>query len=123
MPTTFQAGNGQTSTIAKPAVMPRETFDAFWISESPMTGIGAMRPLFESADNMQAAIELAVLRCAHKGKFAIRHTNNLTGASLVHIYTVRQKSRAVPRFHDHQTKMVHDRYGELLVVLDGELFK
>ena len=106
----------------RPQALSRETFEAFSISQSAMSQ-GQMRSLDIEADGLFQAIEAAKGRTPHKGHFAIRHTNTLTGKSMMHFYVVRQKSKGERRYHDYQTRVVRDTYAELLFVLDGAVFK
>jgi len=107
-----------TATAIRPQVMARETFHPFVISSGGLSGIGKTLPLQE-ADDLDNAVQIGTLCTPHKGFFEVRIGNTLTGAVVRKFYAVRQKSKATHRYHEYQTRAVHDRYAEHLFDLEG----
>ena len=98
-------------------VMQKETFAAFTISQID----GAMFRLGDACqlgkfDSLQEAIDRAAPSADHKGIFAVKVTDNLTGAVLVKFYTVKRKSQptAVYCRETHRSRNVYPLYAEHL---------
>lgn len=88
-----------------------ETFEAFHLFES-----GELR-LMNSFPTFDDALQMATVSTLHKGKFAIRRTDTLTGAALLHLYVVKQKSKPTYVYQDYQTTRVNQLYAEHLLDL------
>lgn len=100
--------------IARPGRLVEETFDAFRIK--PDGDIyadlrGNPEPIV-SGETLQQCADDAAIRCAHKAQFAVRHIDHRTGAVVLHIYQVRQKSTPTYVYRDYQTTRVQPLYAE-----------
>lgn len=102
----------------RPQILPRETFETFSISESALSGIGRAQ-LLDDHEDLAEAVQSATMRVPHKAKFMVRQTNMLTGAVMLKFYAVKKKSVPNYRYHEYQTRAVHDRYAEHLFDLDA----
>lgn len=110
----------RTDMIAETRPVPfADVFEALAISESALSGIGTVHAL-DRAASLAECVEAATGRVSHKGKFLVRHTDRLTGKAMLHFYQVKRKSKAAHRYHEYQTRAVHDHYAELLLVLDAD---
>jgi hypothetical protein len=110
-----------TLTILAPEAPARATrygaaaFAAFRISESNRT-----YPSQIDGDpaTLAEAVDIAKLRCFHKERLVIRETDR-DGAVKLHVYAIRQSSKARPVYRDYQTTMVRDLYAEPVCSIDG----
>lgn len=107
----------QLARAIRPEVMVRDRFEVFAINSGPISGQGIPLPVGD-ATTLPEAVSLGCTATTHKGRFLVRHTDKLTGRVLHHFYGVKRKSVPNYRFHDHQTRAVHDLYAEELLVVD-----
>jgi hypothetical protein len=80
-------------------------------------------PLGDPPETLTEAMTAATAACLlHKDRLAIRETDELTGATVLHLYAVKQKS--TPRYvhRDHRTVPVRDLYLEPICSVPGEVF-
>lgn len=105
-------------TAIRPAVLERETFQAFVVSSGALTGIGKALPL-DTASDLAEAVQIGTLSTPHKGHFFVRQTDAFTGASLLKFYSVKRKAKAAYRYHEYTTRAVNDLYAEHLFDLSA----
>ena len=96
----------------QPRKMPRETFELWEVVQSSLN-CGAPRFVIP-APSFDDAMDHLALRSMPKAKYVIKRTNTHTGEVTLHFFTIRKKSQGTRRYHDHQSKVVHDTYPEHL---------
>lgn len=108
------------ATLPKPQAqkMRRETFDIFKIGSSSLNN-GKAYPI-DSADTYEDAVRIGALRNMHKEKFMVKRTDTFNGDVTLHFFAVRRKSQGVKRYHNYQTRTVHDEYADHLFDLKPE---
>lgn len=94
----------------RPQKLITETFGVFWISET----FGGQANSLGSFDDFDQALAEGQLRTSHKTKFYIKRTHCQSGDVTLHFYTMRKKSKGQKRYHNYQTRVIHDEYAEHL---------
>jgi hypothetical protein len=79
-------------------------------------------PLGDPPATLDEAMTAATANClAHKDRLAIRETDQLTGATVLHLYAVKQKSAPRYVWKDHRQQAVRDLYLEPICSVPGEV--
>jgi len=107
----------------RPRPYTAKAYAAFRIDDPYPNGFVPEPKPFLFADEpatLDEALAIVVPKCAHKSKLAIRETDADTGRTLVHLYTIRQRS--TPEYYRDSRgieQRSHRLYPELLAVIDG----